>query len=828
MSEIFAKVILPLALPSSFTYAVPDVFLPLDQCGIRVVVPFGKSKFYTGVICEYTDKKPDTYDVKPIFEVLDSKPVITDYQFKLWQWIADYYLCCTGEVFRVAVPSALKPESETVIRLTDKEFDSSSLKPNELKIVLALKNKHFLSVSQLQKITGLKNNIGLVKKLSYDGLITVNDETQEIYKPKTEKYLTLSSDMLQDNKIKEIFDSLDKRAPKQVGALLYYLSVSGARIAVNTVSMPGEIKKKEFLKNPEMSASALSSLIEKGVLTEYEKEISRISSYEGQLRDAHELTPAQNIALNDIKTCFEKFNTVLFYGVTGSGKTEIFISLIRQQLDAGRRVLYLVPEIVLSSHIIGRLKAVFGDDAAIWHSKISDSERVEIWKNIADADNEKSFKLIVGVRSSIFLPFSNLGLIIVDEEHEQAYKQFDPAPRYNARDCTVVTGGIYSAKVLLASATPSVESYFNALNGKYGYVELSERYSKAPKPQIIISDIKEAVKKKQMKSLFTPQSANEIKFNLEHSKQTLVFRNRRGFSPYVECKTCGWVPMCENCDVSLTYHKRENRLICHHCGYAIDMPQNCKACGDSALQTRGFGTEKAEDEIRILFPGSRVARLDADTSRSKVRFESILEDFDNGDIDILTGTRMISQGFDFQRLTSALILDADSMLNFPDFRAEERAFQLIMQIAGRTGRCNESGRVIIQTADPQREIFQDVLRGDFKAFYRRIVAERTGFQYPPYSKVVIIKLKHADMYVLDKASEVLASILKQTFAAGVLGPEYPTVSKVRSYYVKQIVLKISRKYYGTQAKQRILEAINYTKSTALKSGLIIQPDVDPV
>ena len=550
--------------------------------------------------------------------------------------------------------------------------------------------------------------------------------------------------------------------------------------------------------------------------------------YEGDLELYHELTETQKNALEKIESSFLEKNAALLFGVTGSGKTEIYIRLIDKYLSLGKQVLYLLPEIVLTSQIIRRLQKVFGSKVGIYHSKISDYERSEIWQNLVDKDNLSSYKLIVGVRSSIFLPFSDLGLIIVDEEHESSYKQADPQPRYNARDCALVLAGFHSAKVLLGSATPSFETYFNATTGKYSLVELSSRYADFKLPEIEIVNTRTAQKRGQMKSLFYDGLIKRIEKNIAEKKQTILYRNRRGFSPYVECSSCGWIPVCENCDVTLTYHKRENRLVCHHCGYVTDMPKKCSACNDSVLITKGFGTEKVEDEIKIFFPEAKISRLDADITTSRSKFEQVIYDFENGSTDILTGTQMISKGFDFKRLTLCGILDADTMLFFPDFRAEEKTFQQLTQVSGRVGRHLEGSRVVIQTSNPENEIFKDVVSHNYKNMYARLIAERNRFAYPPYTRLIKIQIKHKDEAEMSRCAMMLASNLRKVFSSGVMGPEFPLVSRIQNLYIKEIMLKISRKHYGQQAKKIILDAVNYTKSMALKAGLIISINVDPL
>lgn len=830
MSRKFAEVIVPLSLPQLFTYAIPETSQIPCSVGARVVVPFGKNKLYSGVVHSITETEPEqNYEIKEIIEVLDSKPIINAIQLQFWDWIANYYMCAVGEVYRVAVPSTLKLESETVLYRTMKPLDFNELKPKEIFLLNAFNEKvTSMELSKASKFTGLKNNIQLIRNLISLGYLVSDKVIQEKYKPRTEKFILLSENFNSEDLLRKLFDDLEKRAPKQLEILIAYISCSGFKMQDNCVLNRGEVSKKILLKNEKLSPSALSSMVSKNVFVEEEREVSRLKDYDGDLELYHELSEFQQNAYDEIQSQFCTKNTVLLYGVTGSGKTEIYIKLIDQYFSKGKQVLYLLPEIVLTSQIIRRLQKVFGNKVGIYHSKVSEFERAEIWKNLVDSENPDSYQLIVGVRSSIFLPFSNLGLVIVDEEHENSFKQFDPQPRYNARDCSIVLAGMHGAKVLLGSATPSFESYFNATNGKFGLVELHNRFGNSQMPTIQVINTREMGRRGMMKSLFSQLLINQIGDNIKQHKQTILFRNRRGFSPFVECTSCGWIPACENCDVTLTYHKRENRLVCHHCGYAIDMPHSCLACNDSHLETKGFGTEKVEDEIKIFFPDARIARLDADVSASRARFEEIIYGFENGDIDILAGTQMISKGFDFKNLTLCGVLNADSMLYFPDFRAEERTFQQLTQVSGRTGRSDVPGKVVIQSSKPDNPIFDEVKSCDYKKLYSRLMAERSRFAYPPYTKLIKIQVKHKDEPIVNNSSILLATCLRKVFGDGVLGPECPLISRVQNFYIKEIMLKISRKYYGSEAKKIVQRAIDYTKTMATSPGLVISINVDPM
>lgn len=827
MYRRFAEVIVPVSIPLLYTYEIPGTFLYSCVEGARVVVSFGKSKIYSAIVRRITDVCPQGCEVKPILDVLDQVPVVNAIQFRFWDWIASYYMCSVGEVCRVALPSSLKLESATVLYRTAKPMNLAELKPKEAMLLAAFDdNVTEIQLSKASKFTGLKNNIPIVKNLIGMDYLVADKVIEEKYKPKLAKFVSLSETIDTEDELRGIMDAIAKKSPKQLETLLAFITLSHTMATDGRIETRNAIDRKLLLQNPHVSPSALVALISKSILVETQREVSRIAEYDGEIQLCHELSEKQNDAFDAIKHNFETKNTVLLHGVTGSGKTEIYIKLIGECIAQGRQVLYLLPEIVLTSQIIRRLQKVFGDEVGIYHSKISDNERAEMWRRLCSPDATK-YKLIVGVRSAIFLPFKDLGLVIVDEEHDGSYKQQDPAPRFNARDCAIVLAGLHGAKTLLGSATPSIESYFNALSGKFGLVELLSRYSGAVLPEVNIIDTLEAAHCGNMKSFFSSYLIGEINNTIKRGQQVLLFKNRRGFSPYVECETCGWVPSCENCDVSLTYHKRENRLVCHHCGFVMDMPHQCKSCGDNSLATKGFGTEKIEDEIGIYFPDARISRLDADVTTSRQRYERIIYEFESGLTDIIAGTQMLSKGFDFQNLHLAGVLGADSMLSFPDFRAEERAFQILTQVSGRAGRSSQRGRVVIQTSQPKNPLFDDVVKGDYKSFYDRVIAERCMYAYPPYTRLIRLQLKHKDNYFLDECASVLAAELHKVFGAGVLGPEYPVLPRIQNLYIKEILLKISRNHYGIQAKNCILAAIGNLRTGVCKGGLIININVDP-
>jgi primosomal protein N' (replication factor Y) (superfamily II helicase) len=641
------------------------------------------------------------------------------------------------------------------------------------------------------------------------------------YKPKTESYIRLSKNYT-DSELNEILDNLT-RAPRQQELLSTYMCITG--YAGGEKIKP--VSKKLLISESGSSAAVLDILLGKGIFTASRTEVTRLSGSGERNEAVKELSPAQTEAFRTIRQQFADKEIVLLHGITSSGKTEIYIHLIEEQLRKGRQVLYMLPEIALTTQIIKRLKKHFGDVTGIYHSRCSDAERIEIWKKVADDDPDSGYRLILGVRSSIFLPFNNLGLIIIDEEHDGSYKQHDPAPRYHARDSAIMLAAIHSAKTILGSASPSIESYNNALTGKYGLAELKERYGMIKLPEIVVANTKEAYRKKLMVSHFTPELLNAIDNALGMEEQVILFQNRRGFSPYIECSECGWIPVCVQCAVNLTYHKGMGRLICHYCGYSTGVPHKCGNCSSTGLITRGFGTEKIEDEIRIVFPDARVARMDQDTTRGKHSFSNIIKAFEERRIDILIGTQMISKGLDFENLTVVGILNADNLLNFPDFRAYERSYQLMEQVSGRAGRRKKQGKVIIQTSDPANRIIRLVLQHDYEGMFRMQSEERKGFNYPPFCRLIRINLKHKDRIILNQFSDLLGDDLKRLFGKRVLGPEYPLISQVQLWFIKTIMIKVEREKPPAKAKELITRAIERIEKEKGSSGLRISVDVDP-
>jgi primosomal protein N' (replication factor Y) (superfamily II helicase) len=817
---LFADVILPLPLPQLFTYGVPDDLAEMAECGKRVIIQFGAKKIYTALIRKLHNNQPSGYKVKDIISVLDETPVVNEMQFKFWEWIASYYLCNIGEVYKAALPSGLKLESETKILYNPDFTEYESLTEKEKLFIEVIEKHEAITIDKLVSLSGIKNPIKLIKTLLDKKAIFAEEKLRESYKPRQEAYLRLSEKIHNEEQLHLTLDLL-KKAPKQQQILTRFIELSGCFAQ----DIAREVNKNEL---PPDSNQAVNSLISKNILEVYSKEISRLNSKHCEVTGVKTLNDYQLKAFEEIKQHFLTKDVVLLHGVTSSGKTEVYIHLIEEELRKGRQVLYLVPEIALTTQIIVRLKNVFGNLTGIYHSRFSDAERVEIWKNIASPNEEGSCKLVLGVRSSVFLPFSKLGLIIVDEEHENTFKQFDPAPRYNARDSALVLAKLHGAKVLMGSATPSIESYYNCSTEKYALVKITQRYKDIQMPATVVANTREAYRKKQMKSHFTPLLLNNITEALKNKEQIILFQNRRGFSPYIQCEDCGCIPHCSHCDVSLTYHKRLNQLVCHYCGFVTTEVSQCPDCGSTKIKTMGFGTEKIEEEISLLYPEVTVARLDIDSSRSKKAFEQIITGFELHNIDILIGTQMISKGLDFDNVGIVGIMNADNMLNFPDFRAFERSYQLIVQVSGRAGRKNKQGKVIIQTSDDKHPIIGYIVNNDFQTLYYTQLEERKLFRYPPYYRLIHILLRHKTKEKLDTASYLLAENLRKIFGNRVLGPEYPVVEKIQDYYQKNIILKIEKESSAIRAKSLIQQSVGHFMELPGFKNIQVIFDVDPM
>ena len=820
--EKFVDVILPLPLQASFTYALPPEMDGQVQIGCRVVVSFGRKKFYTGIVRNVHYLKPQEYEVKEVSAVLDEHPILVPLQFRFWEWLADYYLCTQGDVYKAALPSGLKLESETVVEYNPDFEAAEPLSEREQKVLDLLAVEPEQTVTRLEKESGLKNILAVVKSLLEKDALFVKEELKRTYKPKTETRVRLTEAARNERRLHFFFDELQRRAPKQLDLLMKYIELSGC-LGEREVR---EVSKAELLKRSGATPAVFSGLVDKGVFEVYQQEVGRLETVSQAVMSLNELNVHQQRAFDEIRASFRVKNVCLLHGVTSSGKTEIYIHLIDEAVRQGKQVLYLLPEIALTTQITERLKRVFGSRLGIYHSKFPDAERVEVWQKQL---SHEPYDIILGVRSSLFLPFQRLGLVIVDEEHENTYKQQDPAPRYHARNAAIVLASMCGAKTLLGTATPSVESWYNATEGgKYALVELKERYKEIQLPEIIPVDIKELQRKKRMNGPFSPLLLQYVREALEQKEQVILFQNRRGFAPMIECHTCGWVPKCKNCDVSLTYHKGLNQLTCHYCGYTQPVPRQCPACEGVDLRNRGFGTEKIEDDVKAIFPEARVARMDLDTTRTRTAYERIIHDFQQGRTDILIGTQMVSKGLDFDHVSVVGILNADSMMNYPDFRAYERAFQLMAQVAGRAGRKNKRGRVVLQTKSIDHPIIPQVMRNDFEGMVAGQLAERQLFRYPPYYRLVYVYLKHRNEQLLDVMAQTMAAKLRAVFGARVLGPDKPPVARIQTLFIRKIVLKIETNAPMARARQLLVQVQQEMVAEDRFKSLIVYYDVDPM
>ena len=820
--EKFVDVILPLPLQASFTYALPPEMDGQVQIGCRVVVSFGRKKFYTGIVRNVHYLKPQEYEVKEVSAVLDEHPILVPLQFRFWEWLADYYLCTQGDVYKAALPSGLKLESETVVEYNPDFEAAEPLSEREQKVLDLLAVEPEQTVTRLEKESGLKNILAVVKSLLEKDALFVKEELKRTYKPKTETRVRLTEAARNERRLHFFFDELQRRAPKQLDLLMKYIELSGC-LGGREVK---EVSKAELLKRSGATPAVFSGLVDKGVFEVYQQEVGRLETVSQAVMSLNELNVHQQRAFDEIRASFRVKNVCLLHGVTSSGKTEIYIHLIDEAVRQGKQVLYLLPEIALTTQITERLKRVFGSRLGIYHSKFPDAERVEVWQKQL---SHEPYDIILGVRSSLFLPFQRLGLVIVDEEHENTYKQQDPAPRYHARNAAIVLASMCGAKTLLGTATPSVESWYNATEGgKYALVELKERYKEIQLPEIIPVDIKELQRKKRMNGPFSPLLLQYVREALEQKEQVILFQNRRGFAPMIECHTCGWVPKCKNCDVSLTYHKGLNQLTCHYCGYTQPVPRQCPACEGVDLRNRGFGTEKIEDDVKAIFPEARVARMDLDTTRTRAAYERIIHDFQQGRTDILIGTQMVSKGLDFDHVSVVGILNADSMMNYPDFRAYERAFQLMAQVAGRAGRKNKRGRVVLQTKSIDHPIIPQVMHNDFEGMVAGQLAERQLFRYPPYYRLVYVYLKHRNEQLLDVMAQTMAAKLRAVFGARVLGPDKPPVARIQTLFIRKIVLKIETNAPMARARQLLVQVQQEMVAEDRFKSLIVYYDVDPM
>ncbi|MCK5137286.1 MAG: primosomal protein N' [Bacteroidales bacterium] len=764
--DLYAQVILPLAVEGTYTYSVPDELADKISPGSRVLVSFGKKRIYIAIIHSLNTTPPDGFTPKSIIDVMDEKPLVTQQQLQLWEWMSSYYMCTLGEVMRATLPSGLRPESESRVR-----------------------------------ISAGYNGVG----------------------PRIVTYVRLSNKYTSEESLHLLLDQL-VRAPRQREMIEKYLQLTGT----DDIGSGTEVLKREMLK-PSGASGAIGALIKKGVLEQVNREELRHQGQpdQGHSRDPFELNGEQSVAIGVIREQFNKHQSVLLHGVTSSGKTELYIHLIREVLEKGRQVLYLLPEIALTTQIIERMRQVFGKQVGVYHSRYSDSERVHVYRNLLGLTDDETYRVIIGVRSAIFLPFDKLGLVIIDEEHETTFKQHDPAPRYHARDSAQVLALYHDAKVLLGTATPSFESLFNARNGKFGFASIQSRFGEVAPPEIILADTRIATKRKQMVSHFTPRLMEGIKGALENGEQVILFQNRRGYSNYIVCNDCGHIPKCKRCDVSLTFHRYSRKLECHYCGHKEVMPRVCPSCAGTNMTMKGFGTEKIEDEIALVFEGIRVGRLDTDTARSVRGYEKIIRSFEEGQLDVLIGTQMLSKGLDFDNVSLVGVLDADSMLHFPDFRAFERTFQLISQVSGRAGRRKKRGKVIIQTMDPGHPVIRYIVNNDFEGLFREQMEERQVFGYPPFKRMIRISFRHKIPSILDGATDLAGKELKTIFSSRVYGPQYPPVRKVHNTFIKQIILKIEREASYERARELIKEVLDKISKNEVYRSIRISIDVDP-
>ena len=762
---------------------------------MRVAVEFGKRKMYTALVFELHQNPPKGYEAKDIHQILDDSPIVNEQQLSHWQWISDYYMCTLGDVLRAALPSAFLLESETAILKNNNFEDESILTDEEFLIFEALQHQSELDVNQVMNVLGKKTVFPILKSLLDKEAITIKERIYEQYKPKLVKYVRLNP-IYSDDKLNELLESLN-RAKKQRDAVLTYFQLN--------VSFKKPIKSDDLIKESGCSSAILKSLVDKNIFEFYYIQKDRIN-FKGETNNLKKLNEYQQKALEEIEASFKEKQVTLLHGITSSGKTEIYAELIAKQLSQQKQVLYLLPEIALTTQLITRLQEYFGEQISVFHSKYSMNERVEVWNNVLE--NKSKAQIVLGARSSLFLPFSSLGLIIVDEEHETSYKQFDPAPRYHARDAAIVLAHLHQAKTLLGSATPSIETYQNAQEDKYGFVELNRRFGDVLLPEMELVDIKEKHRKKRMNGHFSDRLITLIQEALDEEEQVILFQNRRGFSPIVECETCGVAPQCPNCDVSLTYHKFKNELRCHYCGHHQAMIYSCGACGSKELNNKGFGTEQIELELAELFPDVNIGRMDLDTTRGKFGYQKIIGKFQAQEIDILVGTQMLSKGLDFANVSLVGVLNADNMLNFPDFRAHERSFQMLVQVSGRAGRAKKRGKVAIQTFNPYHQILQQVSTNSYQEMFKEQLQERWQYHYPPYYRIVKITLKHRDMLKVEAGANWLGKSFSNIFKENLLGPTTPSVSRVRNQYIRTMVIKIPPKQSLKSTKENILRIKN--------------------
>ncbi len=828
MPELYVDVLLPLSVAHLYTYKVPEMLIPEIAIGKRVIVEFGRQRMYSAVIRQVKNSHPDPGSLKEVKSVLDEAPVVIPRQFALWEWMAGYYMCTQGEVMNAALPAALKLQSETKVMAVRLPDDLKvEISDDEETILRALDDKDEMTVGEIEKLLKKRSVHTILKKAFEKNILVLSEEIHQRYKPKKQAYVRLAGTYQSESALQELFLELeqDSRKAKQLEALMIFM-----KYLFDDPDRAG-VKKSTLMNHDELSKSSVTSLITNGILVEYDVITDRIPKPSSTLIDPLPLSTAQQVALDGINTAFTTHDVTLFHGVTSSGKTEVYIHLIEKVIAEGKQVLYLIPEIALTTQLIVRLQKYFGDKVGVYHSRYSGNERVEVWNHVLNFSPEENLvrsQVVLGARSALFLPFRNLGLVIVDEEHDQSFKQADPAPRYNGRDTAIVLAGIHNAKTILGSATPSMESFYNAENNRYGLVPLDERHGGVQMPEILIANVAEAKRKKIMKSHFTPELITAIQEALNAKEQVILFQNRRGFSNYIECRNCNSIPHCKNCSVTLTYHKFSNSLKCHYCGYFENVPANCPVCGDFHLEVKGFGTEKVEEEIAVFFPDARTARMDLDSTRTKSSFQRIISDFEERRIDILVGTQMVTKGLDFDNVSTVGIINADQLLNFPDFRAFEKSYQLMAQVSGRSGRKKKRGKVIIQTQQPDHWVIREVVHHNYANFYHRDLQERSRFGYPPYSRLIELTFKHKESDFVQDASQFFAEMLQKQLGNRVLGPHIPLISKIRNLYYRTIIIKIEKPLSPGEVKKYVLDCIKNFYADRMMHSVNMVVDVDPM
>ncbi|MEO6230160.1 MAG: primosomal protein N' [Ferruginibacter sp.] len=807
----YAEVILPLALPTTYTYAIPALLIDKIKKGCRVEVVLGKNKRYAGIVKSITSQVP-LHPTKDILNVLDDEPVLYPEQLLLWKWVSEYYMCSEGEVMAAALPAHFKLSSETIL-LYNEEYgdDFTDLSNDEYVVAEALLIKKQLNLSEVQQVLDVTHVYPVVKKLIDKKVCIVWESLSERYKSKMENFVQLNPIYDNEEALGELLNNWTK-APRQMELLLSYLHL---------MKSVGEVSQTELLKKSGASVAQLKGLADKGILLIEKRSIDRIKSMPKSMEVNFELSAAQQIAYNQVTASFKEKNVCLLHGVTSSGKTQVYIKLIESYYNQGKQVLYLLPEIALTAQMIRRLQLHFGGNIAIYHSKFNNNERVELWNKIKKGET----RIVLGARSALFLPFKDLGLIVVDEEHDSSYKQQDPAPRYNARDTAVFYASLFKAKVLLGSATPSVETYFNAQKGKYGLVEINERFGGIHLPVIEIIDTRQVVQKGKV--MLSPQLKEAVTKTVENGKQVILFQNRRGYSPYLICGTCGYLPQCKNCDVTLTLHKYSNKLHCHYCGTTYPKLIDCPACGSVNWLEKNFGTEKIEEMLEDEFPNLKVARMDVDSVRGKTAHDNLIKQFEQQRIDVLVGTQMVVKGLDFEKVSLVGILDADGLMSFADFRVNERAFQLMEQVSGRAGRKDEQGKVLIQATQVNHPVLKFVQEHDYKKMYDFEIINRQQFFYPPYSRTIQVTLKHKIKEVVDEAAERLGTALKHDMPGFVMGPAAPVVSRVRNQYRMELLIKLPLDMKQIQRyKQLIRNQFNLLLTQKQFKGVVMIADVD--